>query len=158
MRRFYSRRLAPVMALVCLAGPALAAPAQSVAPDAYTLCSFYPQAKDCEAVYRQALTNSNPAAESVTAAYEGYGRYLRNPADGLTSEDRKYLSDNQINLPSDLSPSDLGGLHNVINDPVLAGSEAARRTAVNNFINRALEAELYCDFNVCEAKAQSSNG
>jgi hypothetical protein len=125
------------------------AAAQTSAADPYIQCSFRPQAESCERLWQS--SQDNPAAASVKAAYDGYGRYLRAPAAALTDDDRRYLADNAIRLPDDLSSENLSGLHHVINDPALAGDEKARRVAVNNFLTRAVEAELYCGFNSCGA-------
>ena len=138
-----------ISALVALGLPS-AVRAQEMPPaDPYTLCSFYPQGASCEAVYQQALKNESlPAARSVRDAFNSYARYLKPPG-ALSEQDRAWLQDNQIRLPDDLSPADLGGLHNVIADSALANDAAARRNAVNNFISRALAAELFCGFNKC---------
>jgi hypothetical protein len=142
--------------LVTMAATALciffapAANAQPPSPDTYVKCNFRPQGDDCESLWRKG-GNSDPAAESVKGAYLSYGRYLRAPAAALTDEDRRYLIGNDIKLPDDLSSADLSGLHYVINDPALGKDEAAWRRAVNGFITRAVEAELYCGFNGCGA-------
>jgi hypothetical protein len=127
--------------------------------DLYSHCTFYPQAPVCEKVYQQALTDPSPGARSVQAAYLGYARYLKNANGSLTDEDRQYLQRNFIDVPDGLSLQDIGGLHNVINDPALQNDPDARVAAVNNFINRAIEAELYCGLNSCEnyQKASSNN-
>ena len=154
-------QLAPVplgaaLALL-LALPPLAAQAQSngsedASTNPYTICAFYPQAAACPAVYQRALKdNDDPAARSVRDAFQFYGRYLKPPAAGLTHQDKAYLASAGIDLPADLDAGDLGGLHNVINDPELASDALARNQAVNGFINRALEAELYCGLNRCDA-------
>ena len=143
-----SLALLTLLALLAAPPPAEAQPAAEL----YTLCSFYPQGAPCEAVYQEALKDqSAPPARSVRDAFNYYARYLKPPAQ-FTDADRAWLTDNQITLP-DLSEANLGGLHNVINDPALAGDSAARRNAANNFISRALEAELYCGFNSCSATA-----
>jgi hypothetical protein len=118
--------------------------------DLYTLCAFYPQGTPCEGVYRQSLTDTAPPAQAVQQAWLGYARYLKNAAPGLTDQDREFLRQNAIQLPADLSAADLGGLHNVIADPGLKTADD-KRQAVNNFINRALEAEIYCGFHNCKA-------
>ncbi len=128
--------------------PAGLAMAQSPAPDPYVPCTFYPQAPACEAVYRQALKDASPAAQSVKDAYEKYGRYVKTAASGLTQDDRKFLQDNQIELPLDLNAQDLGGLHNVINDPGLKDRDT-KMIAVQNFLSRAVQAELYCGLSGC---------
>jgi hypothetical protein len=111
--------------------------------DFYLLCAFYPKPGICEDVYRHAMTDKDIKAQAVRAEYEGYARYLGN-GQSLTDADRQYLRENQIRFPNDLSPADQGGLHNVINDPTLAKDADARRGAVNNFLSRAVEAQLYC--------------
>ena len=140
-------RSSAILGAIALALPGLVQ-AQTVAPDPYTPCVFYPQAKTCEAVYQQALKDTSPAAQSVRESYEKYGRYVKTPAPGLTPDDRKYLADNQIELPFDLNAENLGGLHNVINDPALANPQS-RETAVQAFLSRAVQAELYCGLNAC---------
>jgi hypothetical protein len=119
------------------------------AEDLYMLCAFYPKRGTCEPVYQRALKDSSITAEAVRAEYTGYARYL-NGSSPLTDQDRQYLKDTGILVPSDLSVVNQAGLHNVINDPALTAN--ARRAAVNNFLNRAVEAELYCGFNSCEAE------
>jgi hypothetical protein len=131
-------------------GPSSRALAQgTVTTDPYTLCSFYPQGAPCEAVYQQALKNDSlPAARSVRDAFNFYARYLKTPG-ALTDQDRAWLQSSGIRLPADLTEANLGGLHNVINDPALANDGAARSNAVNNFISRAVEAEIFCGLNKC---------
>lgn len=139
------------LALLPVPGAAFAQSAQP-AVDVYTLCSFYPQGAPCAALYRQAQNDTSPAALSVRRAFEGYARYLGNAgAAGLTAQDRDYLTANGVPVPDDLSPANQTGLHNVINDPALAANAAERWRAVNNFIGRARQAELYCHFNSCGA-------
>jgi hypothetical protein len=111
------------------------------------LCAFYPKPGTCEAVYQKALKDNSITAEAVRAEYTGYARYL-NGSSPLTDEDRQYLKETGILVPSDLSAVNQAGLHNVINDPAFTAD--ARRAAVNNFLSRAVEAELYCGFNSCE--------
>lgn len=111
--------------------------------DFYLLCAFYPKPGTCEEVYRHAMTDKDIPAEAVRAEYNGYARYLGG-GQSLTDADRQYLKENQIRVPDDISPADQSGLHNVINDPALWRDADSRRAAVNNFLNRAVEAELYC--------------
>jgi hypothetical protein len=127
------------------AGPS-AAQTQPAA-DLYMLCAFYPKPGTCEAVYQKALKDNSITAEAVRAEYTGYARYL-NGSSPLTDADRQYLRETGILVPNDLSPANQAGLHNVINDPALTAD--ARRAAVNNFLSRAVEAELYCGFNNCQ--------
>lgn len=115
--------------------------------DLYMLCAFYPKPGTCEAVYQRALKDNSITAEAVRAEYTGYARYL-NGSSPLTDEDRQYLKQTGILVPRDLSAANQAGLHNVINDAAL--TDDARRAAVNNFLSRAVEAELYCGFNSCE--------
>jgi hypothetical protein len=141
--------------LKAVASPAIAAPSSvgSSAAEAqptdnlYMLCAFYPKQGTCEAVYQRALKDNSISAEAVRAEYTGYARYL-NGNSPLTEADRQYLKDNAIRMPYDLSAANQAGLHNVINDPSLDAE--AKRAAVNNFLSRAVEAELYCGFNTCE--------
>ena len=124
------------------------------AGDAYMLCAFYPKPGTCERIYRKAMTDKDIAAEAVRAEYAGYVKYLG--GNGTLSEtDRQYLRDNRITLPDGLSAADQSGLHNVINDPAFAGDADARRIAVNNFLTRAVEAELYCSFSNCSTPAEN---
>lgn len=116
------------------------------AEDLYMLCAFYPKRGTCEPVYRQALKDKSISAMAVRTEYTGYARYL-NGSSPLTESDRQYLKDAGILVPNDLSAANRAGLHNVINDPALTAD--ARRAAVNNFLGRAVEAELYCEFNNC---------
>jgi hypothetical protein len=125
-----------------------AASPSPVAPSGnlYQVCAFYPKPGTCEVVYLRALRDGSVAAQSVKAEYSGYARYLHGRA-GLTDADRQFLRSNAIPLPSDLSPLDRAGLHNLLNQPGLDAQ--ARRLAANNFLGRAVEARLYCDFNDC---------
>jgi hypothetical protein len=129
------------------ASPAPAGSANKSPEDLYLLCAFYPKAGTCESVYRQALQDASISAQAVRAEYTGYARYLVGTAT-LTGADRQYLKENDITIPNDLSVADQAGLHNVINDATLDGD--AKRAAVNNFLSRAIEAELYCGLNGCE--------
>src|SRR5689334_13260567 len=81
----------------------LAAPSQESDEDRYILCTFRPQASPCEAIYKHALHDNSPSADAVKAAFESYGRYIRNSADALTDDDRQYLAANGISMP-DLTP------------------------------------------------------
>jgi hypothetical protein len=116
------------------------------AADLYSLCALYPKPGTCEDVYRQALQDDAISAQAVKAEYEGYVRYLGGNGP-LTEEDRQYLSRHGIRVAGELTPANQAGLHNVINDPAL--SAEARLLAVNNFVGRAIQAELYCSFNHC---------
>lgn len=118
--------------------------------DLYLLCAFYPKQGTCEPVYQHALKDNSIAAEAVRAEYAGYARYLNGSAP-LTDADREYLNKTGIRVPNDLSAANQTGLHNVINDAALSAD--ARRAAVNNFLSRAVEAELYCGFNSCQDSA-----
>ena len=79
---------------------------------------------------------------------------MKTAAPGLTPDDRKYLADNHIKLPFDLNAENLGGLHNVINDPALSNPQS-REMAVQAFLSRAVQAELYCGLNGCTPGAES---
>jgi hypothetical protein len=86
----------------------------------------------------------------VKQAFESYARYLSGAgAAGLTEQDRAFLAANGMQIPDDLNAANQAGLHNVINDPALAADAQTRLRAVNNFIGRARQAELYCHFNAC---------
>jgi hypothetical protein len=126
------------------------APAQKSPEDFYLLCTFYPKPGTCEDVYRYAMRDPSISAQAVKSEYTGYVRYLgkTNP---LTEQDRQYLKDKAIRVPNDLSPANQSGLHNVINDPTL--SEEVRPAAINGFLSRAVEAELYCGFNTCDTES-----
>jgi hypothetical protein len=139
----------PALALV-MAMPA--ASAQTPTNDAalYVRCSFYPQGPGCEGAYKQALHDDSPAAASVRDAFHYYARYLKPDSGGLTEEDKRYLAQNDIQVPFDLTPADGAGLHNVINDGSLAKQPDERRAAVNGFIGRAVQAELYCGTSPCQ--------
>jgi hypothetical protein len=119
--------------------------------DLYMVCAFYPKPDTCESVYRKAMDDNSITAEAVKAEYKGYARYLSGNAT-LNDADRQYLKDNGISVPNDLSAANQAGLHNVISDPSLTANE--KRVAVNNFLSRAVEAELYCGFNSCEENNQ----
>lgn len=127
-------------------------PATSV-QDLYMICAFYPKPDTCETVYQQAMKDNSISAEAVRAEYTGYARYLTGAA-SLTETDRQFLKDNGIRVPEDLSPADQAGLHNVINDVSVNGN--AKPTAVNNFLSRAVQAELYCGLNSCDGSATES--
>ena len=118
--------------------------------DPYMVCAFYPKPGTCEEVYRQAMRDNTITAQAVRAEYMGYARYLEGAA-ALTEMDRQFLKDKGIRVPEDLSPANQAGLHNVINDASLSGD--AKSAAVNNFLSRAVEAELYCGFNNCQESA-----
>jgi hypothetical protein len=138
----------PAIAVTPSTGPS-AAQAKPT-EDLYMLCAFYPKPGTCEAVYQRALKDNSITAEAVRAEYTGYARYL-NGSSPLTDADRQYLKETGILVPGDLSPANQAGLHNVINDAQLSAD--ARRAAVNNFLSRAVEAELYCGFNSCQESA-----
>jgi hypothetical protein len=125
------------------------------AQDLYLVCAFYPKPGTCEEVYRQAMRDNSISAEAVRAEYAGYARYL-NGAAPLTEADRRFLRDNGIRVTEDLNSANQAGLHNVINDASL--SVDAKRTAVNNFLSRAVEAELYCGFNRCDTPTRERTG
>jgi hypothetical protein len=148
MRNHAPVAAAAALCLFFIGDAAAQTPNPSPSADRYVQCNFRPQAQGCETLW-QSAQEDDPASQSVKAAYEGYGRYLSAPVAALTDEDRRYLTSNAIRLPDDLSSADLSGLHHVINDPALAKDEMARRTAVNNFLTRAVAAELYCGFNAC---------
>lgn len=122
--------------------------------DLYLLCSFYPKPGTCESVYRKAMNDSSIAAEAVRAEYMGYARYL-NGTGKLTDADREYLKSIGITVPKDLNSANQIGLHNVINDSKIAPEN--KRTSINNFLSRAVQAELYCAFNSCEGPDQNPN-
>jgi hypothetical protein len=143
------RVLATVLLSAGLAGIPLCLNAQQF--DRYAACSFYPQGAGCDQVYRQALKDNSPAALPVRDAFQKYARYLRMPAAELTAQDRRWLKDSGIRLPA-LNPINQAGLHNLLHDQALKEGEA-KRSAVNNFIGRAVQAELYCSFNSCVPQA-----
>jgi hypothetical protein len=93
------------------------------------------------------MKDTSISAQAVRAEYTGYARYL-NGTGALTEADRQYLKNNTIIMPPGLSVTNQAGLHNVINDKSLSAD--ARRAAVNNFLSRAVQAELYCTFNDCK--------
>lgn len=119
------------------------------------VCAFYPKPGTCEEIYRQAMRDNSISAESVRAEYIGYARYLGGAA-ALTETDRQFLKDNNIRVPEDLSPANQAGLHNVINDASL--SAETKSAAINNFLSRAVEAELYCGFNSCDLPTREAGG
>jgi len=111
------------------------------------VCAFYPKPGTCESVYRKAMRESAISAQAVRAEYTGYARYLTG-SEILTDADRQYLRESGIAVPNDLNPINQGGLHNVINDQTLTAKE--KPAAINNFLSRAVQAELYCRFNSCQ--------
>jgi hypothetical protein len=115
--------------------------------DPYMVCAFYPKPGTCEPVYKRAMKDQSISAQAVRAEYTGYARYLHGTT-SLTDADRQYLKNSAIIMPPGLSAANQAGLHNVINDTSL--SPDARRAAVNNFLSRAVQAELYCSFNDCK--------
>lgn len=117
------------------------------AQDLYIVCAFYPKPGTCESVYRKAMNDSSINAEAVKAEYMGYAKYLSGNG-SLSDADRQYIKDNAIPVPNNLTAINQTGLHNVISDPALTANE--KRAAVNNFLSRAIEAELYCGLNSCE--------
>ncbi len=134
---------------VFLTVPVVDARAQTNDMNLYVRCSFYPQGRGCERAYQQALRDDSPAASSVRDAFKYYARYLKPDLTGLTDNDKRYLAQNEIRAPFDLSAANLAGLHNVINDSGFASDPNARRTAVNGYIARAVQAELYCGTSSC---------
>ncbi len=151
MRNFCFYTALPAFAALVVAATT---PAQAQTPDMnlYVQCSFYPQGKGCERIYQQALHDDGPAAIAVRDAFKYYARYLKSDSTGLTDDDKRYLAHNEIRAPFDLNTANLAGLHNVINDPDLAADPTARRTAVNGFIARAVQAELYCGISNCQSE------
>jgi hypothetical protein len=128
----------------------------AVSPSArqlYAKCALYPEPGTCEAVYQAAMRDDSVLAEAPRAEYAFYARYLTGQGT-LTEQDLQFLKDNAIVLPDGLSGADLAGLHNVIRDESL--KPGAKRAAVNNFLSRAVQAELYCGFNSCaQGRAES---
>jgi hypothetical protein len=118
----------------------------------YLLCAFYPKPGTCEGVYRHAMDDSSITAQAVRAEYSGYVRYLDGAQD-LTDADRRYLAENNILMPAGLDARDQAGLHNVIAAPGLTAQQ--RLVAVNDFLSRAVQAELYCGFHDCGPPAQT---
>ena len=147
------RTLASVLLSAALAAIPFSLRAQQL--DRYAACSLYPQGAGCEQVYRQALKDSSPWALPVREAFHKYARYLKMPAAELTPEDHRWLKDNDIPLPV-LSPVNRSGLHNLLHDQTIKDG-ADKRSAVNNFIGRAVQAELYCSFNSCESPAPATS-
>jgi hypothetical protein len=147
------RTLATVLLSAALAGIPLSLRAQQF--DGYAACSFYPQGAGCDQVYRQALKDNSPSALPVRGAFQDYARYLKMPASGLSAEDRRWLQDNGIRLPA-LNPSNQAGLHNLLHDQALQDGDK-KRAAVNNFLGRAVQAELYCSFNSCDPPAPATS-
>ena len=115
--------------------------------DLYLLCAFYPKVGTCEDVYRRAMKDDSITAQAVRAEYMGYARYLHGSS-GLSESDYRYLKENSIRVPAELNAVNRSGLHNVIHDETLKNDE--KRAAVNGFLSRAVQAELYCGFNKCE--------
>jgi hypothetical protein len=122
----------------------------------YDVRTFDPQAKGCDKVYQYALANpADPAASALKSTYEGYALYLQKTGTLLTNADYRFLKSNQNEVPDGIRAAQSGGLHNVINDPKLQNNPATRIEAVYDFINHAVEANLYCAFNRCDAAASS---
>jgi len=113
------------------------------------VCIFAPDPARCEPVYRQALKDSSPESISVREAYERYAKYLKDPHNTLSDADRKFIKANAIDMPDDLTPAQLSGLHNVINDRATGGAED-HKAAVVNFLLRAGEANIYCGLDNCK--------
>lgn len=155
MRRGFGSALmiAAASGLLTLALPNIAMAQSKAKTDFYTLCALHPEAAVCPKIFRQAMHQSGPGVLAVQKAYQSYARYLENPHGGLTAADRRYLRMNNIVVPNWLSPAQMAGLHNVINDPTYAKKAQARQAAVNNFIGRAVQSGLYCDFNTCGKKS-----
>jgi len=139
------RNFATVFLSATLAATPLSLHAQ---PDRYSSCSFYPQGAGCDQAYQQALTDKSPEALLVREAFQKYARYLKLPAAELTPEDQRWLKENSIRLPA-LNAANRSGLHHLLHDESLKENEA-KQAAANNFIGRAVEAELYCSLNGCE--------
>ena len=145
--------IAGAAALLTLMPPNIARAQSKAKADPDMLCALHPEATICPKIFRQAMRQSGPGAQAVKDAYESYARYFQDPHGGLTAADRRYLRQNGLAVPGWLNPAQMAGLHNVINDPALAGKAKAREAAVDNFIGRAVQSGLYCDFNVCGRKS-----
>jgi hypothetical protein len=63
---------------------------------------------------------------------------------GLTADDIRFLKDNQIRVPEELSPIQKGGLHNVINDPKTRNDPATRAREVDFYLNLAVGQTIHC--------------
>ena len=147
-----SRFWAPAFGALLLSSPAFGQ--QNLLSSNYVLCTLHPQSAPCGAVYREALKQQGPLADAVKSAHAAYAKYVEGGGAGLTDQDRQYLTNNGLGVPADLTPADQAGLHNVINDPALK-TERQRQAAINNFVSRAIQAELYCGFNACPADNQN---
>ncbi|HUO92745.1 MAG TPA: hypothetical protein VMU22_07480 [Rhizomicrobium sp.] len=110
-------------------------------------CLLGPDLQLCEGLYRKAMHDSAPAAWSLRQAYKHYARYLTGNH-ALTNADQQYLKANHIDLPNDLTPLQISGLHNAINDPSLQGNAATSN--VTNYLLRAEEANIYCGLQPCK--------
>ena len=114
------------------------------------ICIFAPDPVKCEPVYRNALKDPSPESTSVRESYEHYAKYLKDPHNTLSDADRQFIKANAIQMPDDLTPAQLSGLHAVINDRVTGGAED-RKAAVVNYLLRAGEANIYCGIESCNA-------
>lgn len=76
-----------------------------------------------------------------------FNDYEQMPSGGLTADDLRYLTDNQIRVPDELSPVQKIGLHGVINDPKTRNNPATRMAQVNYYLNLAVEQTLRCAIN-----------
>jgi hypothetical protein len=76
-----------------------------------------------------------------------FNDYEQNAADTLTNDDLRYLRDNQIRLPNELSQAQKSGLHGVINEPKTKNDPAARSGQVNYYLDLAVEQTINCAIN-----------
>ena len=65
----------------------------------------------------------------------------------LTADDLLYIKKNTIYLPRHLSPSQITGLHNVINDPKTKTDPKTRLESVNHYLDVAMATILACTVN-----------
>lgn len=73
--------------------------------------------------------------------------YEQGAAVGLGDSDLQYLADNQIRIPNELSPAQLGGLHRVVSDPKTQKDPATRKMQVDYYLNLAVKQTIQCAIN-----------
>ncbi len=73
--------------------------------------------------------------------------YEQGAAVGLGDSDLRYLADNQIRIPNELSPAQLGGLHRVVSDPKMQKDPATRKMQVDYYLNLAVKQTIQCAIN-----------
>jgi hypothetical protein len=78
---------------------------------------------------------------------EQFDAYEQGAAVGLSNTDLQYLADNQIRIPNELSPAQIGGLHRVVSEPKTQKDPATRKKQVDYYLNLAVKQTIQCAIN-----------